>query len=107
MRLIDRQAERALARFHALLNAARKGSQHAAARLASWSFYQDVARKKVQERDEQEAIKEAAPDLVGLERYYQRTWREQKRAIQHFMNIRLMLDLQQDGGSVQAFEASH
>ena len=106
IRLIGRQAERALARVHARLKAARKGSQNASTMVVTWPLDLEVARKKIQERNEQEAIKEAAPDLVRLERYYQRTWREQKRAIQRFMNIKLMLDLQQDGGSLQAFEAS-
>jgi hypothetical protein len=47
-------------------------------------------RKEIEarRRDEHEAIKAAAPDLVHLDRYEQRAWSRQKRAIKAFMTIK-------------------
>ena len=55
----------------------------------------DVARKllNAQERDEYEALEEAAADLVRLDRYERRAWSRQKRAIRSFMNLRLKSSL--------------
>ena len=55
----------------------------------------DVARKLInaQERDEYEALEEAAADLVRLDRYERRAWSRQKRAIRSFMNLRLKSSL--------------
>ena len=48
------------------------------------------ARKAIEarQRDEHEALKAAAPDLVRLDRYECRAWSRQKRAIQDFMMIK-------------------
>jgi hypothetical protein len=48
------------------------------------------ARKEIEtrQRDEHEALKAAAPDLVHLDRYECRAWSRQKRAIQEFMMIK-------------------
>jgi hypothetical protein len=50
----------------------------------------DRARKEIEacQRDEHEAIKAAAPDLVRLDRYECRAWTRQKGAIQEFMRIK-------------------
>jgi hypothetical protein len=55
----------------------------------------DVARKLInaQERDEYEALEQAAADLVRLDRYERRAWSRQKRAIRSFMNLRLKSNL--------------
>ena len=55
----------------------------------------DLARQRIaqQERDEYEALEEAAPDLIRLERYERRTWSRQKRAIREFMNLKMMRDM--------------
>ena len=45
-----------------------------------------------QDRDEFEALEQAAVDLVGLDRYERRAWSRQKRAIRSFMNLKLMRD---------------
>jgi hypothetical protein len=42
------------------------------------------------ERDESAALTEAARDLIRLDRYEQRIWSQQKRAIRAFMNIKLL-----------------
>jgi len=55
-----------------------------------WPVDLDAAGKLFKERDEYEAIEEAAPDLIRLERYYRRTWSRQKRAIRKFTNLKLM-----------------
>jgi hypothetical protein len=46
-----------------------------------------LARKELkrQERNEYEALEEAVPDLIRLERYERRAWSRQKRAIQEFV----------------------
>jgi hypothetical protein len=50
----------------------------------------DRARNEIEAclRDEHEALKAAAPDLVRLDRYECRAWLRQKRAIQEFMMIK-------------------
>jgi hypothetical protein len=50
----------------------------------------DWARKEIEacRRDEHDALKAAAPDLVRLDRYECRAWSRQKRAIQEFMIIK-------------------
>ena len=55
----------------------------------------ELARKLIdaQDRDEYEALEEGAADLVRLDRYEQRAWSRQKRAIRSFMNLKLMLNL--------------
>jgi hypothetical protein len=67
----------------------------------TWTVDLDAASKLIKERNEQEAVEEAAPDLVRLERHYRRVSSQQRRAIQQFMNIKLMLCLEQapDGGA--------
>ena len=47
----------------------------------------ELARKEIkrQERTEYEALEEAIPDLIRLERYERRAWSRQKRAIQEFV----------------------
>jgi hypothetical protein len=50
----------------------------------------DWARKEIEahQRDEHDALKAAAPDLVRFDRYECRAWSRQKRAIQEFMMIK-------------------
>jgi hypothetical protein len=52
----------------------------------------DVARKEIrrQQRNEYEALEEAAPDLIHLERYERRAWSRQQRAIWEFLNIKFI-----------------
>ena len=52
----------------------------------------EIAQKEIerQQPEEDEALEEAALDLIRLERYERRTWSRQKRAICEFMNLRLM-----------------
>lgn len=47
----------------------------------------DCARKRVEQhqRDEHEALKEALPDLIRLDRYERRAWARQLRAFQQFV----------------------
>ena len=56
----------------------------------------EVATKvlKAQERDDNEALEEAIPDLKRLERYERRIWSAQKQALREFMNIKLMRQLE-------------
>ena len=49
----------------------------------------DLARQQIKERDEFEAFEQAAIDLIRLDRYEQRAWSRQKRAIRAFMNLKL------------------
>jgi hypothetical protein len=51
----------------------------------------DLAWKQIeqQQRDEHEAMQEAIPDLIRLERYERRAWSRQQRAIREFLNIKL------------------
>ena len=58
--------------------------------VADWTVHLEAASELIKERDEYEAMEEAAPDLLRLERYHRRTWSLQKRAIRKFMNIKLM-----------------
>jgi hypothetical protein len=55
-----------------------------------WQRAFETATKQIVERDEYEALEEAAPDLIRLDRYERRAWSRQKRAIRDFMNITLM-----------------
>ena len=50
----------------------------------------DWARREIEvcRRDEHDALKSAAPDLVRLDRYERRAWSRQKRAIEEFMMIK-------------------
>jgi hypothetical protein len=50
----------------------------------------DRARREIEacQRDEHDAFRTAAPDLVRLDRYECRAWSRQKRAIQEFMMIK-------------------
>ena len=52
-----------------------------------------LARKLIGERDDYEALEEAAADLIRLDRYERRAWTRQKRAIRSFMNLRMMVDM--------------
>ena len=52
----------------------------------------DLARQQIKERDEFEALEQAAIDLLRLDRYERRAWSQQKRAIRAFINLRLMRD---------------
>jgi hypothetical protein len=55
----------------------------------------EIAQKLVEqnERDQFAALEAAAVDLVRLERYEQRCWSRQKRAIRNFMNQRMIVDM--------------
>jgi hypothetical protein len=55
----------------------------------------DLAWKQIeqQQRDEHEAMQEAIPDLIRLERYERRAWSRQQRAIREFLNIKFMRNL--------------
>ena len=62
--------------------------------LLEWSDsieHEQRARQLVeeQERDEFEALEEAAGDLIRLDRYERRCWSQQKRAIRNFINLRM------------------
>lgn len=61
-------------------------TEHKAFELATQHF-------KAQERDECEALEEAIPDLIRLERYDRRAWSQQKRAVREFIAIRVTRDL--------------
>jgi hypothetical protein len=50
--------------------------------------FQTVAVIEQRQRDEHEALKEAIPDLIRLERYERRAWSRQRRAIREFLNIK-------------------
>jgi hypothetical protein len=43
----------------------------------------------IAERDEIDAMREAMPDLERLARYERRAWSRQKRAMRHFMDIKI------------------
>ena len=55
----------------------------------------DLAWKQIeqQQRDEHEAMQEAIPDLVRLERYERRAWSRQQRAIRKFLGIKFTRNL--------------
>jgi len=44
----------------------------------------------IKERDDAEALEEAAVDLIRLDRYRRREWSRQRRAMWSFMNLKLM-----------------
>jgi hypothetical protein len=69
-----------------------------------WTEDLEAASKLIKQRDEYQAVEEATPDLLRLERYYRQVWVQQRRAIQQFMNTKLSLSLErsQDGGSLPA-----
>jgi hypothetical protein len=49
----------------------------------------EIARQEIrrQQRNEYDAVEEAIPDLIRLERYERRAWSQQKRAIREFVLI--------------------
>jgi len=55
----------------------------------------DLARKQIEQhqRDEHQAMEEAIPDLLRLERYERRAWSRQQRAIREFLNIKFTRNL--------------
>jgi hypothetical protein len=55
----------------------------------------DLAWKQIeqQQRDEHQAMQEAIPDLIRLERYERRAWSRQQRAIREFLNIKFTRNL--------------
>jgi len=61
----------------------------------------DLARKQIeqQQRDEHEAMQEAIPDLIRLERYERRAWSRQQRAIREFLSIKFTRTLPEMGQS--------
>jgi hypothetical protein len=61
----------------------------------------DLARKQIeqQQRDEHEAMQEAIPDLIRLQRYERRAWSRQQRAIREFLNIKFTRTLPEMGQS--------
>jgi hypothetical protein len=69
-----------------------------------WTEDLEAASKLIKQRDEYQAVEEATPDLLRLERYYRQVWVQQRRAIQQFMNTKLSLSLErsQHGGSLPA-----
>jgi hypothetical protein len=69
--------------------------------MDSWTVNLVAAEKLIKERDEFQAVKEAAPDLVRLERYYRRISTQQTRAIQKFTSIKLTLRLAQSQADCQ------
>jgi len=61
----------------------------------------DLAWKQIeqQQRDEHEAMQEAIPDLIRLERYERRAWSRQQRAIREFLSIKFTRTLPEMGQS--------
>ena len=59
----------------------------------------DLAREQIeqQQRDEHEAMQEAIPDLIRLERYERRAWSRQQRAIREFLSIKFTRTLPEMG----------
>ena len=55
----------------------------------------DLAWEQIeqQQRDEHEAMQEAIPDLIRLERYARRAWSRQQRAVREFLNIKFTRNL--------------
>jgi uncharacterized coiled-coil protein SlyX len=49
----------------------------------------DQAGKLLKERNERQAVIEALPDLVRLDRYERRAWSRQKRAIRNYIRIQV------------------
>ena len=50
----------------------------------------EIARR---ERNEYDALEEAVPDLIRLERYERRAWSRQRRAIREFLNLKFARNL--------------
>jgi hypothetical protein len=50
----------------------------------------ELARTEItrRERDEYDALEEAVPDLIRLERYQRRAWSRQRRAVHEFLNLK-------------------
>ena len=67
--------------------------EDAAGLLRSGEGRCDQVEEQIIESDESEAFEEAAADLVRLDRYERRACARQRRAINAFMNIRLMKQL--------------
>jgi hypothetical protein len=61
----------------------------------------EFARREIQrqQRNEYEALEEAIPDLIRLERYERRAWSRQQRAIREFLNIKFTRTLPEMGQS--------
>jgi hypothetical protein len=64
--------------------------------------HQGVRDIAANERDEHEALKAAAPDLVRLERYEHRAWLRKRRAIREFARIKASKDAK--GGAAAAVQ---
>jgi hypothetical protein len=62
----------------------------------------EIVLDRSEERDEYEAVEAAALDLIRLERYQQRAWSRQKRAILELATIKLERRLRQDTGPAGA-----
>jgi hypothetical protein len=75
-------------RIKALLEEEEPGEQREELALA-------LARQEIQrqQRKEYEALEEAIPDLIRLERYERRAWSRQQRAIRSFLNINITRNL--------------
>ena len=60
-----------------------------------------LARQEIrrQQRSEYEALEEAVPDLIRLERYERRAWARQKRAINEFLNVRFLRRIDNERGT--------
>jgi hypothetical protein len=58
----------------------------------------DQAGKLLKDRNERQAVIEALPDLVRLDRYERRGWAQQKRAIRNFMRIQVDLGNRDSAG---------
>ena len=59
----------------------------------------DRASKSFKERNERQAVLEALPDLIRLDRYERRAWSRQRRAIRSFMRIKSTRDLGSHGSA--------
>jgi hypothetical protein len=46
------------------------------------------ARKRIEERNEHEALEAAIGDLIRLDRYQRRAWSRQKKAIREFIRMK-------------------
>ncbi len=59
------------------------------------------AGERFKERNERQAVLEALPDLVRLDRYERRAWARQKRAIRNFIRIKRYASdvIDENGGS--------
>jgi len=55
----------------------------------------EIARREIrrQQRTEYEALEEAIPDLIRLERYERRAWSRQKSAIREFLNLKFTREI--------------